>query len=182
VALRAGPLVVLLAGLALSAGACGSKNSGTGVASLPESSASAGQEQTGDTLKYAECMRSHGVTNFPDPGADGSITIQPGLGLDPNSDQFKAATEACKSLAPTGGGPPGAKKVDPQEQQRFLAFAKCMRENGISNYPDPKTKDDGSWEMLLPNGIDINSAQFKSAQQACKSLLPDGGQPPGAGS
>jgi hypothetical protein len=185
-ALRLGPVVILLAGLALSAVACAGRNSGAGVASLPKGSAStstsAGQAQTTDTLKYAQCMRSHGITKFPDPGADGNITIQPGLGLDPNSDQFKAAAEACKSLAPPAGSPPGAKKADPQEQQRYLAFARCMREHGIASYPDPRTKDDGSMELLLPRDIDSNTPQFKAAQQACKSVLPAGGQPPAAGS
>jgi hypothetical protein len=186
VALRAGPVVVLLAGLALAAGACGDKKPGTGVASLPKgstsTSASAGKAQSADMLKYAQCMRSHGITKFPDPGADGSLRFEPGLGLDPNSDQFKAATEACKSLAPPAQNPPEAKKADPQEQQKFLAFAKCMREHGISNYPDPKINGNGALDLLLPKGIDINSPQFKAAEQACTPLLPDGGQPPGAGS
>jgi hypothetical protein len=179
---RAGPLLVLLAALVLSAGACAGKSPQTGVASLPTGSASASASAgTGDPLKYAQCMRAHGIAKFPDPGADGNITIQPGLGLDPNSDQMKAATEACEPLAPAGANPPGAKKADPQEQQRYLAFAKCMRDHGITGYPDPTTRSDGSMSLGLPKDIDINSTQFKAAQQACKSLLPDGGQPPGAG-
>jgi hypothetical protein len=181
---RAGPVLAVLAGLALSLAACGNNPSETGVASLPAgtASATASAGTGGDPLKYAQCMREHGITKFPDPGADGVITIQPGLGLDPNSEKFKAATEACKSQAPAGADPPDAKKADPQEQQRYLAFAKCMREHGISDYPDPATRDDGSLSLLIPKDVDINSAHFKQAQQTCKSLLPNGGQPPGAGS
>jgi hypothetical protein len=183
VALRAGPAVLLMvAGLAVSA--CGAKQSGTGVASLPNGSASAhaSASPAGDALKYAQCMRAHGIAKFPDPGADGTITINPGDGVDPNSDQVKTAAEACKAYAPTGGGAPGAKKADPHEQEKDLAFAKCMRDHGIAGYPDPTTRDDGSLSWGLPKGTDINSDQFKAAQQACKSLLPDGGQPAGAGS
>lgn len=185
-AARAGPLLVLLAALVLPAGACASGKPEVGVASLPKGGASAtgsasAPAGTGDPLNYAQCMRAHGITKFPDPGADGTITIQPGVGLDPNSEKMKAAAEACKSLVPAGN-PPGAKKADPQEQQRYLAFAKCMREHGTTGYPDPTARTDGSLSLGLPKNIDINSAQFKAAQQACRSLLPDGGQPPGAGS
>lgn len=183
VALRAGPAVLLLlAGLAVSA--CGSSRTGAAVASLPSggASASASAGQGGDMLKYAQCMRAHGITKFPDPGADGNITINPGDGIDPNSGQVKAAAGACKAYAPAGGDPPGAKKAGLQEQEKDLAFAKCMRDHGITGYPDPATRADGSLAWGLPKGTDINSPQFKAAQQACKSLLPDGGQPPGAGS
>jgi hypothetical protein len=179
---RAGP-VILLVGLALGAAACGAGKKHASVASLPKGGTStSARAAKGDPVKYAACMRSHGVAKFPDPGADGSFTFQSGQGVDVNSDQFKAADEACKSFAPTGGNPPGAKKIDPAEQRQYLAFASCMRSHGIADYPDPKTKDDGSLDMLLPKNMDINSPQFKAAEQACKSVLPAGGQPPGTGS
>jgi hypothetical protein len=48
-------------------------------------------------LKYATCMRAHGVSDFPDPKPDGSTQIQPtpGSDLDPNNPRFKAV-DACK--------------------------------------------------------------------------------------
>lgn len=53
-------------------------------------------------VKNAECMRAHGVTNFPDP----TVNV-PGIlagfslkGLDPNSPHFQAAQKACQRLAP----------------------------------------------------------------------------------
>jgi len=57
-------------------------------------------------LKYAECMRSHGITNFPDP-YENSHQIgfnTNGTGIDQNSPRFKAANKACEPLLP-GGGP-----------------------------------------------------------------------------
>jgi hypothetical protein len=56
-------------------------------------------------LKYAKCMRTHGVSDFPDPKADGTLQIQaePGSDLDPNNPQYKAANEACRHLLPDGG-------------------------------------------------------------------------------
>jgi hypothetical protein len=51
-------------------------------------------------LKYAECMRAHGVPNFPGPG---QATTSPGSApVNVNSPQFLAATRACQSLIPAG--------------------------------------------------------------------------------
>jgi hypothetical protein len=68
-------------------------------------------------LKFAACMRSHGVPKFPDPqsasGGGGILMkMQPGQGLDPASPVFQAAQKACQKLAPgmfQAGPPPGRK-------------------------------------------------------------------------
>ena len=64
------------------------------------------QAMIAQMVKNAECMRAHGVTNFPDP----TVNV-PGIlagfslkGLDPNSPQFQAAQRACERLAPLGAG------------------------------------------------------------------------------
>jgi hypothetical protein len=56
-------------------------------------------------VKFAECMRSHGVPNFPDPqiqsGPGGGVGVRiggPGSGLDPRSPAFQAAQKQCGSL------------------------------------------------------------------------------------
>lgn len=61
-------------------------------------------------LKYAQCMRAHGITDFPDPDPDGRLTIKAGKGtnLDPNSPQFQRANQACRKYQP-GGGKGGGK-------------------------------------------------------------------------
>jgi hypothetical protein len=51
-------------------------------------------------LEFAVCMRANGVPKFPDPDADGGLTITRNGGLDPNSPQFKAADKACMKLLP----------------------------------------------------------------------------------
>jgi hypothetical protein len=54
-------------------------------------------------LKYAQCMRSHGVPNYPDPGQnDPSAAPGNGPALNPNSPQFQAASTACQHLLPPG--------------------------------------------------------------------------------
>lgn len=60
-------------------------------------------------LKFSQCMRSHGITDFPDPqshpggGISISLRASPGSDLNPNGSLFQAAQKACKSLAPFGG-------------------------------------------------------------------------------
>jgi hypothetical protein len=62
-------------------------------------------------IKFSQCMRSHGITDFPDPQsqAGGGISISlhstPGSDLNPNSPQFQDAQKACQSLRI--GGPSG---------------------------------------------------------------------------
>jgi hypothetical protein len=52
-------------------------------------------------LKFAQCMRAHGVPKFPDPKAGGELGEK--AGVDPDTPQFQAAQEACHELFP--GGP-----------------------------------------------------------------------------
>jgi hypothetical protein len=61
----------------------------------------------GAALKFAECMRAHGIANFPDPTMNnGTIVIHSpqSSGTDTSSPQFLAAQQACRSLEPGGGG------------------------------------------------------------------------------
>jgi hypothetical protein len=51
-------------------------------------------------LKYAECMRSHGVEKFPDPGAGKQLDVGKRSGIDPNAPAFKSAQQACQTLVP----------------------------------------------------------------------------------
>jgi len=49
-------------------------------------------------LNQAECMRAHGITNYPSPGTlDGGIHSPDftAIGLDPHTFQFQAAAKAC---------------------------------------------------------------------------------------
>jgi hypothetical protein len=58
-------------------------------------------------LKYSQCMRSHGVTNFPDPTTSGGavgLTLGSSSGVNPQSPIFQRAQRACASLQPGGPG------------------------------------------------------------------------------
>jgi hypothetical protein len=53
-------------------------------------------------LKWAKCIRSHGVPNFPDPTFSGSeVHISDGGS---SSSQLQSAMDACKSQMPSAGG------------------------------------------------------------------------------
>jgi len=117
--------------------------SGTGSSSGTNTAASSSGGNNNDTatrgqaVKFAECMRDNGVKEFPDPDASGALTIDAvanGSSLDTNSAAFKQAMSACKELEPPGftGG-----KVTPQQRTVRLKFARCIRDNGVKDFPDP---------------------------------------------
>lgn len=56
------------------------------------------QQMSADALKFAECMRSHGVPSEPDPGAGGEVLLP--KGTNPNAPTFQNAERACQSLMP----------------------------------------------------------------------------------
>jgi hypothetical protein len=58
-------------------------------------------EQQAQLLRYAKCMRSHGVPTFPDPGAHG-FALEPDQ-VDFKSPRFTSAQQACRSLLPKLG-------------------------------------------------------------------------------
>jgi hypothetical protein len=60
------------------------------------------QQQT-DYLKAAECMRSHGLTGFPDPTfSGGQVGFNLPSGMDANSTPFRRARVICEKLIPQG--------------------------------------------------------------------------------
>ena len=67
------------------------------------------QQGLGQALKYAQCMRAHGVPNFPDPHyTGGGIGQSSGLvvrlhGINIHSPQFQAANQACVHYTPGVG-------------------------------------------------------------------------------
>jgi hypothetical protein len=60
-------------------------------------------DDQGDYLKAAECMRSHGVPDFPDPTfGNNTVTFNVPPNIDPNSSQAKSAVATCSKLIPPG--------------------------------------------------------------------------------
>jgi hypothetical protein len=89
-------------------------------------------------LGYAACMRENGV-NMADPtfDADGNPTgggFGPNSGIDPRSDAFQAAQQACGDLlqgVSLGGRGPGGGFNTEAIQNALNDFTACLRDNGV---------------------------------------------------
>jgi hypothetical protein len=132
--------------------------SGCGSSGPADSATSSGSDPAAASaqkaVKFADCMRSNGVSQFPDPSASGKLTIDAvanGSGLNTNTPAFKQALSACKDLEPAGFT--GTKRTS-QQQSAALKFAQCIRQNGVADFPDP-----------LPDGPLIDTNRIPSAAQ-----------------
>jgi hypothetical protein len=116
----------------ISAGCGGTGSAGTG--SSGSNGAAATREKA---VKFSECMRENGVSDFPDPNASGELTIDAvanGSSVDTNSVAFTRALTACKDLEPPGFT---GETRSPEQQAAALQFAQCIRDNGVKDFPDP---------------------------------------------
>jgi hypothetical protein len=116
--------------LALVGAGCSNAPSKTGTAS---SSGTGGNKQAtarDKAVKFAECIRAHGVSDFPDPNEKNQFEY--GVSVTPAV--WKRATTACKDLQPPGTL---SSKRTPKEQSASLRFAQCIRDNGVKDFPDP---------------------------------------------
>jgi hypothetical protein len=69
-------------------------------------------------------------------------------------------------------------------------MSKCMRANGLSNFPDPSQGSGGigfpggvvlsSTDQLTVDGVTFSGPALKKAQALCKEFLPGGSGPPPA--
>ena len=140
---------------------------------------SSGNTTTSDrdqAVKFAQCMREHGVKNFPDPDPSGDFaidTVANRSGVDTTSAAFTQARTACKDLEPPGFT--GAKRT-PEQQQAALKFAQCIRDNGVKDFPDPAPDAPLIDTNLIPStqrsgGMDA----LHAAMQKCRGLAGDAG-------
>ena len=171
--------VVAFAAFALLAAGCAGGGSRRGVANLgtttttTENAGASGSVALGGELgRYVACMRSHGVSNFPDQDSLGSSAgiraakaqITQISESEASSRRFQAAQRACEKYAPQGRP---LKQVSRQEIQKLLAVSRCMRAHGVPNFPDPNPT---TGDYATPAAIDKNSPQVHAALRACSSL------------
>jgi hypothetical protein len=77
------------------------------------------------------------------------------------------STSSPTSSASTGSG---------SERDQALRYARCMRENGVPNFPDPNVGENGELTQEL-NGEGFDPQSLEKAQDTCKRYLPNGGEP-----
>jgi len=167
--MRTAPATTLLAlCCALAAGACGSSSAPRQTGGSPAS-----------PIAFADCMRSHGVPDLPDPMEAGGIAIPSGSAINPSSPAFKAAQARCAKLLAPGRTPVTGERAA-EVRAEMLAMSKCMRAHGVSGFPDPTLSPPadpaadsfamGHYGVFLavPLAININSPAFEHAASVCR--------------
>lgn len=168
-------IAAVMTGMAVAAvlAACSASPSSTGSGDAANTGASA---TAAAAVRYAGCMRSHGVPDYPGPNSSGQLPkIVPSnesqLGV--SDSRFTAAQGACQHLWPYQG-PTAAQQR--QELADALTFARCMRSHGVPDFPDPTT-DPGSGRVEFvisssQNGFDPQSPQILAKVRECEHALP----------
>jgi hypothetical protein len=161
------------------AGSTSSASAVAGGAVTTLRSAASPQEEA---LEFAECMRSHGIADFPDPSSGGGFIFNASAGII-QGPHYQAAQKACQKYMPPGPGsgpPPSA-----QAMAQMLKVSQCMRRHGISDFPDPRTSvppdslppkggvisDIDGVILVFPSTIDEQSPSFTAAAAACRFPL-----------
>jgi hypothetical protein len=156
---------------------------GLGIAACGSSSSSETKNTAkgySEALAFSQCMRAHGVSNYPDPtstGAGVELSIGSNSGVDTEAPAFHSAQTTCKHLLPGGGGASGP--PSPRAMAQMLRVSECMRAHGIAGFPDPTTRAPSNLSdysgvmghngvfLAIPNSIDPRSPAFKHAAAAC---------------
>jgi hypothetical protein len=114
-------------------------------------------------IAVANCMRANGSADFPDPvqndEGDWNVPEIPNPPPVPPAcaDLVRKAKQATRDrTAPTA-----------EEMAKLRNHAKCMREHGVPNHPDPD--EDGNFGVPEQMGHD---PAFPPAYEACKQYLP----------
>jgi hypothetical protein len=162
--------MVALIGL-ISAGCGSNASSETGTAS------SAGTASSGATkklsardkaVKFAECIRAHGVSDFPDPNEKNQFEY--GVSVTPAV--WTKATTACKDLQPPGTL---SGKRTPKQQSASLRFAQCIRDNGVKDFPDPVNGEPLVDTYKIPSSNKPGGmAILNAAMQKCGNVVREG--------
>jgi hypothetical protein len=120
-------------------------------------------------IVLAECMRANGFPNFPDPVKD-----------DQGRWNFPAETagdwlppDACRPLVRDWKSVfADEKPLTADDMAKLREYAKCMREHGLPDFPDPD--DDGNFEV--PDRLRVlaenNDPVVTATIEACEHLLP----------
>jgi hypothetical protein len=133
----------------------------------------------------SECMRAHGIKNFPDPvkgpgGVGLSVTASPGSatitvgGIPFSGPAFTAAATTCRF----GPGENARPSLSAAQRRGMLENAACMRTHGVPNFPDPNFGPRGGVKGAASAAINVNAPAFIQANHECNNVgvpLPGGG-------
>ena len=164
--------------VSLAMGGCAG-TSGEGVATLGDDQDRGGNASSDPVdpeeaqLAFAECMRENGV-EVPDPAPPGDgegggrILVRPGQEID--EDTFEEADAKCRHHLEGVFDEPSDEELQ-EMQDRALAFARCMRENGVEKHPDPSFEG-GRTTMAISEDDVLADPDFEAAEKECRKHLP----------
>ena len=155
---------------------CGCGGSG----SASTTTTSAGSAQVTGALAFSRCMRSHGVSGFPDPDSSGNVPKNKVIPL-ASSPQFRAASTACQHLVPGAGAPRTTHAEVEAAVSGMVRFAACMRARGVQNWPDPivdrSRPGDPRPVFDLHSAIDPTAPRITADVSDCQHLMPQSTTP-----
>jgi hypothetical protein len=116
-------------------------------------------------LDLARCMRANGYPDFPDPVQDAA-----GAWILPESSEEAAAADppACHDMLNTAKQQIVPSEITPEEMAQQQAFARCMREHGLPDFPDPDA--DGNFPLTDEQRAHELDGTYQQAEQACRHL------------
>jgi hypothetical protein len=141
--------------------------------------------------KFATCLRQNGV-NIAPPNTSGKGPVFSAKGINTASAQFRTAERKCSATlrggfgaSPRGGAsrtagatsaagqtkpspaPKPKVKVPPKVTHALQQFTACMREHGVTSFPEPE----GATFNTSHSHLDPKSAQYKAAEKKCNPIL-----------
>jgi hypothetical protein len=159
------PLLVAVAATASLVG-CGAEGEDP---SKPTSAQTQESKNRKAMLDFARCMRENGV-DMPDPQFNGGRVTQRMKGGNP--EQAKEAEKACAKYRAQIKAPEMSAEDKEEFKKRALENARCMRENGVPDFPDPTFDSNGGAQVRIDKRLNPDSAKFQAAQEACQKTLP----------
>jgi hypothetical protein len=174
----------LATALATALAGCADGDDGPTVATAGTASPAPTASRTSDAVAryldaqraWVACLREQGYPDIPDPDARGRVAIDgetnkrlktEGLGVLENCRQHNIEVPAELQDKP--------EPVTPERLARMREYAKCMRDNGVPGWPDPRP--DGEWPDLGARELTAQEQRANElALQICDPIFD--GRPP----
>lgn len=157
-------VLLVAAALAPALAACSSGHTATSSPSVRAQALPVWQE-------FAGCLRSHGAPHVPDPQVDDQgQAIWPGLSQAEQLQEQQIVGNACDPILqklPPQAQPHSNNQIANQDLATLRRWARCMRQNGLPDFPDPAS--DGIFN-LPDRYASGGKALLKSAEDACKGI------------
>jgi hypothetical protein len=77
---------------------------------------------------------------------------------------------ACGSSSPTSTT--SSSKTPGSFLSKAYEFSACMRNHGVTNFPDPKVTSNGNGQQIAIQAVGVNTPAFNTASKACQGILP----------